>query len=86
MSDYTCSKCGRDCGSKMALGKHEGSCINFTHRFNDNNRCPKCSNQHKSFYKLDKDTLVCMECGLHFMPLDRMVELRNELKEVKWRR
>ena len=84
--EYICGQCGRDCGSKMALGKHELKCIPFTSRFGGVDRCPICNNHNKSFYCLGDETLVCMECGVHFMPRGALELRREELSKIKWRR
>jgi ribosomal protein L37AE/L43A len=91
-SEFVCDKCGRDCGTSLALSKHQPVCgltlehPDFVNRFNTKDRCPKCNQFGKSFYIKDPDTWVCMECGIHFTPFDRMFRLRMELGKIKWRR
>ena len=89
MSNYICSECGRDCGSAMALGKHEKVCLpreRFTNRFSESDRCPKCSRLGRSFFVREDDLLVCLDCGTVFMSEADMADLRNELKGKSWRR
>jgi len=87
-----CQKCGRDCKTKMALDKHQSVCgltekhEKFTNRFDGEQRCPKCSQYGKSFYKKDKETLVCLGCGIHFTPDSVLRKLREEVSKIAWKR
>lgn len=92
VSDFECSKCGRDCKSKMALDKHQPTCglieshDRFTNRFDSSQRCPKCSQYGKSFFKKDEVTLACLECGIQFVPDDVLKLLRDEVSKISWKR
>lgn len=70
----------------MAKCSADGSCVEFTNRFVDKNRCPKCSNYSKSFYVLGEDTYVCLECGTHFTPSGRLAELVERCSKVSFDR
>lgn len=115
MSKFVCEKCGMDCGSSLAFGKHGKKCEGrpkseiiadvgagavgdpgqvadhprFVNRFKavaDGDRCPKCSNMGKSFYKHDDYTWVCLECGTHFTRRAALAALREECAGVSWKR
>ena len=92
VSETSCPKCGMECKTKLALSKHEPKCEflydheRFTNRFDGGQRCPKCSQYGKSFYKLSVETWVCLECGMHFTPGVVLDGLRREVMGIKWAR
>ena len=92
MSDYVCNKCGRDCKTDLAYRKHHPVCglvdqhKRFVNRFYDTDRCPKCSQYGKSFYKKEAETWVCLECGIHFVPSGELRKLRSEAGKIAWKR
>lgn len=88
MSKNVC-ECGLDCHSIMALDKHMAKCpvLNkFTNRFKVKARCPVCSMYERSFYRKDEETLVCLDCGVHFTNGLELLELKAECGRVSWRR
>jgi len=94
-----CPKCGRDCRTALALGKHEAKgCEGMEqvvltpenhnpeslYSFYDphtgkNEKCPKCNEIFVFHLILDENTWVCLKCGCHFMPKERL----NEINEWK---
>lgn len=85
-----CSKCGRDCVTQLALGKHEAKCggVNEAapYRFSDRHatnaeKCPRCLDVFTDFLILNGDTWVCLECGCHFTPRERLNAV-NEWKRA----
>lgn len=119
-----CSKCGRDCRTALALGKHEAKgcdgtgipevvltpenhdpedwkpieghdvttseMIRFTedtlpdYEFSDRHKtkiekCPKCNEIWADFLILNENTWVCLSCGCHFMPREKL----NAINEWK---
>jgi len=95
-----CSKCGRDCVTKLALGKHEAKCevevfsglSQPSYFFSDrhqtkNEKCPRCMEIWADFLILDADTWVCLSCGCHFTPRERLNVVNEwKLKDAERRR
>ena len=91
MSKYICPYCERDCGSQMTYEKHETKCLeklksDFTNRFSEDDICPKCAMLRKSFYRVNENILVCLDCGTLFMKKAKRVKLQAKLKLIKWQR
>ena len=83
-----CAKCGRDCKTQLALGKHEAICVGvnetapylFYDKHTDGReKCPMCKEIWADFLILDNDTWVCLACGCRFMPKARLKDV-NEWK------
>lgn len=97
MGKYVC-ECGLDCKTHLAFKKHTAKCEDynrdkavtdhpdFTNPFETTDVCPVCKNFHKSFYPLNSNLWVCLECGLSFMPNAKLQEKRGEKAMIKWKR
>ena len=79
MGDYVCDTCGLDCRTPLALGKHRVKCekeidsLGFSDRHDKTgDKCPVCKDTWVFFWKKDGDTWVCLACGCHFTPKDRL--------------
>lgn len=88
-----CGKCGRDCRTKLALGKHEAKCdgITVVPEYGDDagkwvfydrhegkgHKCPKCNEIWADFVILGEMDWVCLKCGCHFVPKDKLEEMRE---------
>ena len=82
MGDFVCETCGLDCRTPLALGKHRTKCGPEVLEFSDRHdktgdKCPECKDTWVFFWKKDGDTWVCLGCGCHFTPLERLKKVKD---------
>jgi transcription elongation factor Elf1 len=73
----------------MAAGKQEEIVERhkyYVNRFTNKDRCPRCNAVNVSFFKKDRITWVCIECGTQFTPKSMVKLLRRKGASIKWKR